>query len=359
MGEPVDDERVARAACAGRTARSSRARWPARAGRRRARSRPRARDERLERLATSPPPCRAAARSGACAPSRVPTPRPGRANRPDAGRARRARRRSCARRGSRAAPPAWPWRRSAAATARLLARFSSGAPQVSVIGIGVGVGPACRTVPTKRLMRRKRGKPDSWRSQRWRKKEPDWSSSAPNAPGCSRRAWSSASAPRLAPIPAVCGGGREPGEGGGERAGVAGRGGVVLLAARASRAGRSGTAGSRSRAIACGDQPRELRLALVGARRRARRAAGAGGAGRCRAATTGARRRRAAAAGRGRVRSASAAARSPGTRSRCGRPRGRRLCGSGNSLAVGLDAVLHPVDLGAAVVELPDAVARG
>ena len=56
-----------------------------------------------------------------------------------------------------------------AAIARLLARFSSGAPQVMAIGIGVVAGAPSSIRPTKRAIRLKRAKPASWPSQRCRK----------------------------------------------------------------------------------------------------------------------------------------------------------------------------------------------
>ena len=68
--------------------------------------------------------------------------------------------------------------------------------------MGIVARSARSTLATKRAIRPKRAKPASWRSWRGVKKEPDCRKSAPNRRGCSRRACSMASAPRLAPMPA-------------------------------------------------------------------------------------------------------------------------------------------------------------
>src|SRR5439155_11240166 len=93
-----------------------------------------------------------------------------------------------------------PWLSSASASARLFCRFSSALPHVIVVGTRAG-NPAPRWAPpTKRVIRPKRSKPDSWGSKRCRKKLPDCRNRPPASPGFCQCACSAASPPRLAPI---------------------------------------------------------------------------------------------------------------------------------------------------------------
>ena len=174
----------------------------------------------------------------------------------------------------------WPWRRSAAATARLLARFSSGAPQVSVMGIGRAARAARRTVPTKREIRPKRAEARLVAGRcAGGSRSPTGGRAPRNAPACEpvrvqhrERAEARAhadAAPRRA---------RARGEEVGERAGVAGGGGVRLGSVRRVEQ-RDAAAAAAARSRRMGDEAREPRRAARTPCRRGRRAAAAAARG--------------------------------------------------------------------------------
>ena len=247
------------------------------------------------------------------------------------------------------------------ATARLLARFSSGAPQVSVIGIGV----AARRRRAGRCRRSARsggsaGSPTPGGPSAGGRTSPTAASARRTRPGAAsaRAAGRARRGSRRCPAWAVAG----ASWGRGRRA--CGRSGPRRSSPRRGRGGRAarrGRAGSGPSAIAWAIRRVQLASALVLACRRGRRAAAAAGAGRC---PGGDQRRACSATGDGR---AGVGRGEPGGRRVAGeldhglvaeRARGaERVVRVAERVAVDLEPVLHPVDLRAAVLELPDAVA--